>query len=498
MSRTRKRLIVDFDEDLPEHLDELPVGGLDLVLVRFRYRFIGSSNSYLDVATDLLEASWIAEVLGAHARRMRLWMGRSAFHPSLTIALGGPQPGLGRAIQDAVLLWRDSDDDEPVDAERVDAERVDAIRERVADYEDRIHELRLRAPGLAGDYLANLVISYSESHSEAPEYMRAQYAKFPERRLGYFRSPSSWRFGGDCYSSGDGWILDRAVDLDRFFTLTHQTYRRSGFRPAQIVSLGRECVALAKGLLVQFPLDRYVRSQTAARLARDPHDEPWHEDPFAWRAEDDAGPFPRTACYVHSSGALCIVEDAHVLHLLYDTKALNSAQAERFLKLAAQLQTEFVDASGLAAPIACDWTALDDSRFEDLCYDVIRAHPMFDPNTIRKLGKTRSRDGGRDIEVHERRRGERRTPRKWIFQCKLVTDGSSLGARRVLDVGDMLDQFKANGFGVMTSTAIDATLYDKLSAVCAARQIREMHFSVLELERVLAEAPALRRRYFPT
>lgn len=48
----------------------------------------------------------------------------------------------------------------------------------------------------------------------------------------------------------------------------------------------------------------------------------------------------------------------------------------------------------------------------------------------------------------------------------------------------------------LTSTAIDATLYDKLSAVCSARQVREMHFSVLELERAVAEAPILRQRYF--
>ena len=492
MSHARKRLIVDFDEDLPEGLDEIDFGAIDLVIIRFRYRYIGSSNSYLDVAVDLLEASWIAELLGARARQIRVWETRDYFRPTVTIALRAPMEGLGQALQDAVLLWNDSEDDENPN----EVARLHAIRERVEDYEDHLHELELRAPGLADDYLANLITSYGESHSEAPEYMREQYARFPERRLEYFRSPSSGRFGGDCYASREGWILDRSVDLDRFFALTNQTYRKDGFCPAKIISFGRDCVAVAKDLLVQFPMDRYFRSQTAARLARDPYDDPWREDPFAWRTEGERWPVLRPACFVHSSGTLCLVEDAHLLHLLYDINALNSTEAERFLKLAGQVQTTITDASGLAAPIACDWPALDDSRFEDLCYDLIRAHPRFDPHTIRKLGKTRSRDGGRDIEVHERRRGQGMNLRKWIFQCKLVTDRSSLGARRVVDVGDMLDQYKANGFGVITSTAIDATLYDKLSAVCAARQIREMHFSVLELERALAEAPILRRRYF--
>jgi hypothetical protein len=327
--------------------------------------------------------------------------------------------------------------------------------------------------------------------------MREQYAQFPERRLGYFLSPSSRRFGGPCFSSREGWILDREVDIDRYFALTSQTYRRVEFRPAKIVSLGRESVAIADDLLVRFPLAQYVRSQTAARLARDPYDDPWREDPFAWRSDGDAGTqFLQPGCFVHRSGSLVIAEDRHALHLLYDTGPLNLSEAERFLRLASQVETMVGGASGLAAPIARDWSSLSDTRFEDLCYDVVRSHPLFDPHTIRKLGKTRSRDGGRDIEVSERRRGQGADPRKWIFQCKLVTDGSSLGARRVVDVGDMLDQYNVQGFGVMTSTAIDATLYDKLSAVCSARQVREMHFSVLELERAVAENPILRHRYF--
>ena len=60
----------------------------------------------------------------------------------------------------------------------------------------------------------------------------------------------------------------------------------------------------------------------------------------------------------------------------------------------------------------------------------------------------------------------------------------------------MLDHYGADGFGVMTSALIDATLYDKLDRVCAKRDVMQRHFSVLELERAIARHPGIRRRYF--
>jgi hypothetical protein len=146
--------------------------------------------------------------------------------------------------------------------------------------------------------------------------------------------------------------------------------------------------------------------------------------------------------------------------------------------------------------IACDWSSLADEQFERLCYDIILTHPRFDPDTIRKHGKSRSRDGGRDIEILDMPRPGEGRRRKWIFQCKLVSGTGSLSATKVLDVGDMLDHYDVGGFGVITSAPIDATLYDKLDAVCDRRGVEKLIFSVLELERALARNPVIRERYF--
>ncbi len=48
----------------------------------------------------------------------------------------------------------------------------------------------------------------------------------------------------------------------------------------------------------------------------------------------------------------------------------------------------------------------------------------------------------------------------------------------------------------MTTAPVDATLYDKLEAVCRDRQVGEMHLSRVEIKRALAANPALRNKYF--
>lgn len=60
----------------------------------------------------------------------------------------------------------------------------------------------------------------------------------------------------------------------------------------------------------------------------------------------------------------------------------------------------------------------------------------------------------------------------------------------------MLEHYNAQGFGVMTSAPIDATLYDKLDAICSKCKIEQINFSVLESERALYYDDILRCRYF--
>lgn len=52
------------------------------------------------------------------------------------------------------------------------------------------------------------------------------------------------------------------------------------------------------------------------------------------------------------------------------------------------------------------------------------------------------------------------------------------------------------GFGIMTSTVIDATLFDAADAICERRSISQKHFSAFEIERLLRQRPQLREKFF--
>lgn len=87
-------------------------------------------------------------------------------------------------------------------------------------------------------------------------------------------------------------------------------------------------------------------------------------------------------------------------------------------------------------------------------------------------------------------------PIKWIVQCKLIRNGKSLTGKKVENIRDMLDEYNAGGFCVMTSSIIDATLHDKLDSLRDKNGIEVEKWSYLELERFLAEHPEIKARYF--
>lgn len=134
-------------------------------------------------------------------------------------------------------------------------------------------------------------------------------------------------------------------------------------------------------------------------------------------------------------------------------------------------------------------------KFETLCYDIIYHHPKFDNQTIRKMGKSRSRDGGRDIVVYTKERLG--SPKKqFIFQCKFTKLGSSLTTQKVENISDTVVQYGAQGYGVMTPVVIDSALYDRIDMICKRHHIESDNWSILEIERFIARHPKLKERHF--
>nr|WP_281719645.1 hypothetical protein [Nitrosomonas nitrosa] len=486
---------VHIGEEL-EDLGPLERGEVNQLIVRIPLQYIGSAGSYLDICQDIVDLSWVVETLAALAGAFTI---SDSEERRVTLTLTDPLPAVAPALRDCDLYYtQDSEDDH----------RLMELSTRVGEHEDSLPFANVKAPHLADWYFANLVFAANyELRSEHPEAYEQQMVSFPERQVGYFKSARSAILGGACYSGQSGWLLGPDVDLDHFFEVTRGNYRLADFAPAEVISCDGVLYAVSDTVVCPFPLNDYTASLICAGFAAAAADPDDFTRPFDWlegafkslpRSSIDDGATDR--CLIDATGSFIIVERLGFRHLLYDIEpTLSPPAVQRLSDHVGAAAAKLNASSGMPANTKCDWSKLSDDDFELLCYDLICALPQFDADTVRKLGKSRSRDGGRDIEALEASRylGDIHKRRKWIFQCKLIKSGSALGGSRVVDIGDMLERYKAGGFGVLTSTLIDATLYDKLDELCGNREIAQFNRSVLELERDLARFPSIRRKYFP-
>lgn len=500
----------DLSDLIPDDLTAIDFSEIELATIYIPLPSIGRTSSHIDICSDYVDASWTAETLAATARSAKVEEEyiRSSHTTRLKLTLTDIQSEFREKLSGVVLIYQGECDDE-------ESGRYKEIRDAIADYEESLPQYKPLLPELVDSYFANLVSgAYHEMQSEAPDYYAEEIGRYPERELGFHLSAYSHRIGGNCYVSPDSWLIPGEVSPDTFFERTGQNYRLNDFIRGEVLVVAGKSYVVSEGLVTYFPMSQYFKSRVCASFARRHDEDMWPPDQFAWPdasfthspfAEFVRGGLPegirapgpqKEVCLVHNSGTLIILDDGHYRHILYDTKPLNAVATKNLYEGICDAAQSVASAVGLSNSPALDWNALTDEQFEQLCYDVIYDHPKFDSSTIRKMGSSRSRDGGRDIEVHEVPRNPGAPRRKWIFQCKL-TQSKSLGATKVTDVGDMLDQYDADGFGVMTSTLIDATLYDKLDSVCCRRKVEQLHFSILELDRALIRNASVRRRYFP-
>ena len=472
--------------------DDIGFEVLDEIEVTFTIRGLGTSNSALNIAAYLLDAAWAIEKLTSFAAGVS-YRREGYFGCRLVARFQGPGAGFGQVLNDVALRF-DPDDDDPEPALQP---RLDAIDLEISEFEDTIADRVAKCPEMVDWYLANLVIGANhEWRSEAPDYVRRQFVEHPERRFEYFRSSYSDALGTPCFAGRKGWLLPAGLDLDAVFAATNQKCRMNEFLPAAFVQAGGAETLCAAGQAAGFPMEAFLDGAACIdAVQRDPGD-----------VDDEFDP-PRTLplirflrgrlkLWLHTSGSLALVEGErfHQL-LLIEDQPVRPAELVQRARAIAGMQSRLLEVGGVGRSIQCAWNTLTDDQFEELCYDIVRLHPKIEAESVRKMGKSRSRDGGRDIVAFDRR-DPGREPFKWIFQCKLVSNGRSLGGARLTDVGDMLEQYGANGFGVMTSAIIDATLYDKIDAICSRRGIQRRDYSVLELERELHARPEVRARYF--
>jgi len=486
------RLSFDVDEG-PLDLDGVDFARCEQVTVALTVSALGSANSHISISLSLLDVAWAVEKLAAEADSVIISVG-GYFNRQVTATFKRPKASFATALSEVALIFNEDELDDPNPELQAQLQEIGL---QIGDFQDAIPKLDPKCPDVVDWYLAELVLGANyEWCSESPDYVRAQFAEFPELRFRYFRSAYSQRLGDACFCSDTGWILSPDIELGTFFSATGQKYRAAEFAPAELYLVGGAVLAVGPSVAARFPVADFLHgANCVGALMADQVDEVEMLDPPVRHGTavvlQGAGDL-----LVHSSGTLLVVQDGVAQYLLYGAELVPQAKLAPLVAPAAAAQVRFAELAGIRQSIKCPWSQLDDDQFEELCYDIVRRHPQIETSSVRKLGKSRSRDGGRDIEAFERQRSPDAKPVKWIFQCKLVTTGASLSGRRLQDVGDTLDQYGAGGFGVMTSAPIDATLYDKLDALCTRRNVKQRNYSVYELERELVQHADLRHLYF--
>lgn len=462
--------------------------GQELV-VEIPLHSVGHTNSYLDLVQDFAEASLVCERLGACAKHRILHWSKSGYTHVIHLELQGYVPevlALELAWMAILLDGAESDAPSIRDAHQ-------QALEASFDHEESLHQARVLFPELADHYLGNLVMGAYYEWEDA-ELLKFELQRHPERRYGFFISRSVNPDGPPVLSSDGQLIVPDEVSLEK--VLEAVGYDGEKLLPAEMVvtelasfTASHDVVGVRAGEVFKAIAcgDEFVRRQI---IDPDPRDMLWFQgQPRAAADEPYAFVGELSGCAVlRCTGFTIVFLDAEPVANWH-----RAAQADRLSTLEVTLR----DGGSPSPEIDVAWETLDDELFEQLCYDYLYAQPFFDRNRLEKIGKSRSRDGGRDIVAWTSPAPPMfRPPVKYIFQCKHIRSDASLTPKHFQSVGDVIEQYGAAGYGVMCSGYIDATLHDRIDAIAERRSVDVRKVDRFQLERFLARRPHLVKRYF--
>ncbi len=469
------------------------------IVIEYPMTFIHSSNSHLDIIHNYLEASYVAESLGRYAASITTEeISRFPACPicRYNIVVAAPEPFIEKLTQLSLALYEDQEDDGVV---------LDYATE-LDDYADSLDERQFLCPDLVDGYYANLVgAADCELDSECEGYLATEYKKHPEREYGFWKSAYSNTIGACFYVSRECWVVPVGIDICKLLSVYSGLSSAETYEEATLFSVDHISYLVHKHAVVYFPFGPLLHAKNfVGEVLSSDTDEGVSASlltysPTVDEVEELRGINLRATTtppkYLLSrSGFSIIVEDGQYRYIFFPEQIEGNRKTALYEAVSA-IFTCVAECAGVTRSVDLSWDGFDDEKFESLCYDIIYHDPRFDNQTIRKMGKSRSRDGGRDIVVYTR--GRLGSPKKmYIFQCKFTQVNSSLTAHKVQNISDTIVQYNAHGYGVMTPVVIDSGLYDRIDDICDRYKVENTNWSVLEIERFIARHPNLKERYF--
>lgn len=472
----------------------------DQVTLQIPLPSINSTNSYIDIIWDYLDASFAIETLSNNflvTKLSKIWDIEN--HPVYHVNIEGFNSN-DLALFIKKIIWScQYPEDQELEIDYIN------YREEINAYEGKVTEINLKHPDIIDDYLVNLI---NGAYYELEYEIIAGHLKhFPERHYGYFSGSKYNNSKEKVLFSTSSWIVPLTISLDEIFN-DHKYEGKISLLPSNLLVVNQRTVAISELGVVKLPMGQLIQAVACYEEFLHSKDKYRHKlsldgNFFQYSPETNKlyGKFSDfikapNLYKVFTSEFLdfCVVSTESAQIVLFDIEQINGNESKKFIDATKQLLSSLEDELVIDSDICVDWSRFDDELFEQLCYDIIYHSSKFDRNTIRKMGKSRSRDGGRDIVVLTRPIAAEK-PRKYVFQCKFSKRESSINTSNVGSVSDVIDQYGAEGYGLMCNCYIDSTLFDRLDGISSNRRVEIETWSGFEIERFLSRRPLLKKRY---
>jgi hypothetical protein len=442
-------------------------------IVKTHYSYIGSCQSSIDVMQDHLEMAFIWERLSQYSYITKYERNYDVYPPEILATLVPNQNDiiqLAKELYNVALLKAENSEQNEKDLED--------ILNDFGDFEENIEQISFRFSDEIEDYYANYVCQgiyeiASESADDEETCLDTFFSKNPEWEYGFWKNHLQNIPNESLYFSDFCWILKNDVDVNSILS-KHSGIENVIFDEAVLIKnlIINDFTAIDFNSLKNF--DRAISFINSLTGFTDTN------SAFLISQNFDIVKISYSGYYVVYFDFEKVKEE--FLKELYDETSL------LYQNLSALL--------GFSKDIFCNWDMLTDETFEELCYDIIYNDIRFDNRTIQKMGKSKSRDGGRDIVVHTKPQFGN-FAKKYIIQCKLLKKSASLTKSMMNNSSNVIMQYEADGYIVMTNAMIDSGLYDMLEDFKKPKMnIDTSTYSKFELERYLARNIGIKQRYF--
>ncbi len=521
MNDELKYILTDFLKINPDSFKKEISGGIEFSL-SFPLSSIGFSNSRIDIIRDYTEVSYCCEEIAPFITiRNADFVTREKYYKDFKILCKANDI---ESLTDRLVFFA-----EMLHGESPEYDDIDRIcfLDKLSEYEETYSKREFVFPDLINNYWANLINgAYWEFASEYEEleskFFAKIYRKYPEHRYGFWKSPLSKDFKEPIFFSTENWIIPPKTRLIESLKIYSGLEHKIVLEEADRVDSKGQIVLLTNSTAVRFTqendltnsikcteralIPKYNKSSKIKEtvlnktiIQNNLFGEEVQQKRVNRRVRHNDKiqiDYSKLKYRLSEYGDLVTIEYNDYAYVFFynepltfdEIKDLNSHLHPAFSKTQKLIDNSITG--------TCDWTKLDDDSFEELCYDILYCHPHFDSTTIKKMGKSKSRDGGRDITI-KTRRTPTQEPVLYIFQCKFLSEKTSLSTSKLPNAGNVIMQFGAKGYGVFTTTVIDSTLYDMLDGFTRNMQIDTSHnWSKYELERHLNKNMIIKDKYF--